>query len=75
VPLGADFTAPVAVMLAKENPKKRELARLLQPGKYAETAHIVRLQPYDPKQNCRGCDAWAGGFARDLDTDAQFVAR
>ncbi|HZJ14930.1 MAG TPA: alpha/beta fold hydrolase, partial [Chthoniobacteraceae bacterium] len=25
-------------------------ARLLQPGKYAETAHVVRLQPYDPNK-------------------------
>jgi pimeloyl-ACP methyl ester carboxylesterase len=49
-PLAADFTVPLAVMLAKENPKKLELARLLQPAKYAETAHIARLQPYDPSK-------------------------
>src|SRR4029453_17251337 len=50
VPLGADFTAAVAVILTKEKPKRLEIARLLQPGKYAETAHIVRLQPYDPNK-------------------------
>jgi pimeloyl-ACP methyl ester carboxylesterase len=49
-PLAADFTVPLAVMLAKENPRKLELARLLRPGKYAETAHIARLQPYDPSK-------------------------
>jgi pimeloyl-ACP methyl ester carboxylesterase len=47
-PLAADFTVPLAVMLAQENPKKLELARLLRPEKYAETAHIVRLEPYRP---------------------------
>lgn len=49
-PLAADFTVPVAVMLARENPKKLEVARVLQPAKYAETARIVRMQPYDPKK-------------------------
>jgi len=47
-PLAADFTVPIAVMLARTNPKKLELARLLNPAKYAETARIARLQPYDP---------------------------
>jgi hypothetical protein len=46
-PLAADFTVPLAVMLARENPKKLEIARVLQPEKYAETAHVTRLQPYD----------------------------
>src|SRR4029077_960006 len=49
-PLAADFSVPLAVMLAKENPKKLELARLLRPAKYAETAHVARLQPYDPNK-------------------------
>lgn len=47
-PLAADFTAPVALALARENPSKMELARLLRPGNYAETARLARLQPYDP---------------------------
>jgi pimeloyl-ACP methyl ester carboxylesterase len=46
--LAADFTVPMAVMLAQEDPKKMELSRLLRPEKYAETAHIVRLEPYHP---------------------------
>ena len=47
-PLAADFTAPIALALAKENPKKFELARLLWPEEYASTARLARLQPYDP---------------------------
>jgi pimeloyl-ACP methyl ester carboxylesterase len=49
-PLAADFTVPLAVMLARENPKKLEVSRVLNPEKYAGTAHIVRLQPYDPNK-------------------------
>jgi pimeloyl-ACP methyl ester carboxylesterase len=49
-PLAADYTVPVAVMLATMNPKKLELTRLLRPEKYAETARIARLQPYDPNK-------------------------
>jgi pimeloyl-ACP methyl ester carboxylesterase len=48
--LAADFTVPLAVMLASTNPKKLELTRLLNPAKYAETARISRLQPYDPNK-------------------------
>jgi pimeloyl-ACP methyl ester carboxylesterase len=49
-PLAADFTVPLAVMLASTNPRKFELTRLLNPAKYAETARISRLQPYDPNK-------------------------
>ena len=49
-PLAADFTVPLAVMLASNNPKQFELNRLLRPAKYAETARISRLQPYDPNK-------------------------
>jgi pimeloyl-ACP methyl ester carboxylesterase len=49
-PLAADFTVPVAVLLARNDPKKFELARLLRPEKYAQTARIARLQPYDPNK-------------------------
>jgi pimeloyl-ACP methyl ester carboxylesterase len=49
-PLAADFTVPLAVMLASTNPKQFELSRLLNPAKYAETARIARLQPYDPNK-------------------------
>ncbi|MBC8011044.1 MAG: alpha/beta hydrolase, partial [Burkholderiales bacterium] len=49
-PLAADFTAPIAVMLASTDTKRQELARLFRPEKYAETARISRLQPYDPNK-------------------------
>lgn len=49
-PLAADFTTPLAMLLAHAKPQKLELARLLNPGKYAETARLARLQPYDPKK-------------------------
>jgi pimeloyl-ACP methyl ester carboxylesterase len=48
VPLGADFTVPLAVMLQQSDPKKLEFSRLLNPERYAHTAAIERLQPYDP---------------------------
>ena len=48
--LAADFTVPLAVLLASSDPKKLELSRLLDPAKYAETARISRLQPYDPNK-------------------------
>jgi pimeloyl-ACP methyl ester carboxylesterase len=50
VPLAADFTVPLAVMLQESDPKKHELSRLLNPEKYARTAAIERLQPYDPNK-------------------------
>ena len=49
-PLAADFTVPVAVMLSSTKPEKLGLARLLNPEKYADTARIARLQPYDPNK-------------------------
>ncbi len=49
-PLAADFTAPLAVPLARENLKRFEIARLLRPGQYAETARLSRLQPYYPEK-------------------------
>jgi pimeloyl-ACP methyl ester carboxylesterase len=49
-PLAADFTAPIAMLLARENPQKVELDGLLHPEKYTDTAGITRTQPYDPKK-------------------------
>ncbi|MBV8587875.1 MAG: hypothetical protein JO308_16430 [Verrucomicrobia bacterium] len=50
VPLGADFTVPLAVMLQQSDPQKLELSRLINPEKFAHTAAIERLQPYDPNK-------------------------
>src|SRR5205085_11229105 len=49
-PLAADFTVPLAVMLDSTDPDKHAFAQLLDPGKFANTAAIQRLQPYDPKK-------------------------
>ena len=49
-PLAADFTAPIAVLIAQQNPRKLELESLLRPEKYGEIAHVTRLQPYDPNK-------------------------
>src|SRR4030095_4570871 len=49
-PLAADFTAPIAVLLAQQNPRKLEIERLLRPDKYAEIAHVTRVPPYAPKK-------------------------
>jgi hypothetical protein len=48
VPLAADFTVPLAVMLQETDPAKHELSRVLNPEKYAHTATIERLQPFNP---------------------------
>ena len=50
VPLAADFTVPLAVMLQKTDPRKHELWRVLNPDKYAHTARIERLQPFNPNK-------------------------
>jgi len=49
-PLAADFTVPLAVMLSSTAPKVPKLERMLFPEKYAETAHLSRLEPYNPKK-------------------------
>lgn len=50
MPLAADFTVPLAVMLASAGPQVPKLERMLFPEKYAETAHLARLDPYDPNK-------------------------
>src|ERR1700749_735962 len=47
VPLAADFTMPLAVMLQQSDPQKHEFSRQLNPEKYSHTAAIERLRPYD----------------------------
>lgn len=54
-PLAADYTAPLAVMLAANDPKKLELMRVFRPANYAETAKVICLQPYDPNKTVVLC--------------------
>lgn len=47
-PLGAGFTAPLAMMLVEMQPEKLGMPRLLHPAKFAATTRIARLEPFDP---------------------------
>jgi len=49
-PLAADFTVPLAVMLETTDPNKHALEQALNPEKFAHTARIERLQPYNPNK-------------------------
>lgn len=46
-PLAADYDAPMAMLLSRERPDKLGFIRLLRPEKYADTARLIRLQPFD----------------------------
>ena len=46
--LAADYDAPMAMLLSRERPDKLGFIRLLRPEKYADTARLIRLQPFDP---------------------------
>ena len=47
-PLAADFTAPIAMLLAQQNPRRLEISGLLHPDDQAGSTRIVRSRPYDP---------------------------
>jgi pimeloyl-ACP methyl ester carboxylesterase len=47
-PLAADFDAPTALLIARERPERLGLSRLMNPGAYADTALLCRLQQFDP---------------------------
>jgi pimeloyl-ACP methyl ester carboxylesterase len=49
-PLAADLTAPLAHSLRGARTGMLEHARLLRPDNYADTARIIRMQPYDPEK-------------------------
>jgi pimeloyl-ACP methyl ester carboxylesterase len=49
-PLAAAYDAPIAMLLKRERPDKLGLIRLLRPEKYADTARLIRLQPFDPQR-------------------------
>jgi pimeloyl-ACP methyl ester carboxylesterase len=46
----ADFTAPIALGLSREHPEKSAVPATLDPGKFAATARLIQVQPYDPKK-------------------------
>jgi pimeloyl-ACP methyl ester carboxylesterase len=47
-PLAADFDAPTALLIAHERPERLGLSRVMNPGAYADTAMLCRLQQFDP---------------------------
>jgi len=46
--LAADFDAPTALLIARERPERLGLSCVMNPGAYAETTMLCRLQPFDP---------------------------
>jgi pimeloyl-ACP methyl ester carboxylesterase len=50
LPSGADFTAPLALGLSHERPEKIGLPAMFDPERFANTAHLTQVQPYDPKK-------------------------
>ena len=50
-PIAANFTASIAMVLAQEKPQKLGLIRLLRPEKYAATARVARMEPYNPNKS------------------------
>ena len=49
-PLAVDLGAPIAMLIARERPERLGFVRLINPQKYADTARLTQLQPYDPKR-------------------------
>ncbi|HWY41479.1 MAG TPA: alpha/beta fold hydrolase [Chthoniobacterales bacterium] len=49
-PLAVDFRAPIAMLIARERPERLGFSRLINPQKYADTARLTQLQPYDAKR-------------------------
>jgi pimeloyl-ACP methyl ester carboxylesterase len=49
-PLAADFTIGPAALLAYNRPQRLGFIRMIRPEKYAYTARLVRIQPYDPNK-------------------------
>ena len=46
-PLAADLSIGTAALLAKDRPQRLGFIRMIRPAKYAYTARLVRLQPYE----------------------------
>lgn len=44
----ADFTAPLALGLAREQPQKFSVAATLDPEKFADKTGLIQVEPYDP---------------------------
>lgn len=49
-PLAADLTAPIAVLLARQDSRKLEIEGLLHPGGNEDVARLTLTRPYDPNK-------------------------
>lgn len=49
-PLAADFTASLALALANQNHRRKELAGLFRPADIESQVRLERLEPYDPEK-------------------------
>src|SRR5438105_11713875 len=49
-PMEANFTAALAMGLAREKPQKLGFVRLLRPQEYASTFRVARMEPYNPNK-------------------------
>ena len=47
-PLDIDLSASTAMLIARERPERTGFASVMNPQKYADTARLVQLQPFDP---------------------------
>jgi pimeloyl-ACP methyl ester carboxylesterase len=47
-PLAVDLSAPTAMLIARERPERLGFASVMNPQKYADTARLTQLQPFDP---------------------------
>jgi len=47
-PLAMDLSASTAMLIARERPERTGFASVMNPQKYAATARLVQLQPFDP---------------------------
>jgi len=48
--LASDFSAPTAMLMARERPERIGFARVIRPEKYASTAALVQLQQFDRRR-------------------------
>lgn len=47
-PLAVDLSAPTAMLIARERPERLGFAGVINPQRYADTARLTQLQPFDP---------------------------
>src|SRR5207302_8651309 len=71
-PLAADFHAPTALLIARERPERLGLSRVMNPGAYANTAMLCRLQQFDPARTpvifVHGLQETGGSWAPMIDS-------